>query len=62
VDTGLTHLAAALNVPVAAIYCSTEPGLTGVHAGPRAVNLGGNGNPPTVDQVLAIATDLQRAA
>ena len=62
VDTGLTHLAAALNVPVAAIYCSTEPGLTGVHAGPRAVNLGGTGNPPTVDQVLAIATDLQQAA
>lgn len=30
VDTGLTHLAAALHRPVVALYGATEPGLTGV--------------------------------
>ncbi|MCI4411732.1 MAG: lipopolysaccharide heptosyltransferase I [Thiotrichales bacterium] len=30
VDTGLTHLAAALHKPVIALYGATEPGLTGV--------------------------------
>ena len=38
VDTGLTHLAAALHRPVLALYGSTEPGLTGV-VGPEAVVL-----------------------
>lgn len=35
VDTGLSHLAAALHRPVVAIYGATEPGLTGV-TGPKA--------------------------
>jgi heptosyltransferase-1 len=38
VDTGLTHLAAALHRPVLALYGATEPGLTGV-VGPEAVVL-----------------------
>lgn len=38
VDTGLSHLAAALHRPVVALYGSTEPGLTGV-VGPGAVVL-----------------------
>lgn len=38
VDTGLTHLAAALHRPVVAIYGATEPGLTGV-IGPKALVL-----------------------
>ncbi len=53
VDTGLAHLATALNVPTVALYCATEPGLTGVYGGANAVNLGGIGNPPTVAAVLA---------
>jgi len=53
VDTGLVHLAAALNAPTVALYCTTEPGLTGVYAGSRAVNLGGIGNPPDVAAVIA---------
>lgn len=52
VDTGLTHLAAALDRPVVALYVATDPGLTGVYAGPRAVNLGGRGQLPTPDEVL----------
>ena len=52
VDTGLTHLAAALNRPVVALYVATDPGLTGVHAGPRAINLGGIGQLPEPDAVM----------
>ncbi|HEX5127167.1 MAG TPA: lipopolysaccharide heptosyltransferase I [Rhodocyclaceae bacterium] len=52
VDTGLTHLAAALNRPVAAIYVATDPGLTGVYAGNNAKNIGGAGQVPTPNDVF----------
>jgi len=51
VDTGLTHLAAAFGVPTVGIYVSTRPELTGLHA-PNAVNVGGAGRVPTLDEVL----------
>jgi heptosyltransferase-1 len=54
VDTGLTHLAAALGVPVAAIYCATDTRLTGVYGAKRAWNLGGRGQPPRPEDVIAI--------
>jgi heptosyltransferase-1 len=41
VDTGLTHLAAALGVPAVGIYLSTQAQLTGLHAGARVRNLEG---------------------
>jgi len=48
VDTGLLHLAAALGVPLVAIFVGSEPGLTGpMGRGPIAV-LGGNGQMPSV--------------
>lgn len=53
VDTGLTHLAVALDVPTLGLYGATDPALTGLHGGPRAVNLGGPGRMPTVDEVEA---------
>lgn len=53
VDTGLSHLAAALAVPTIGIYTATDPGLTGLHAGDRAINLGGKQAPPTVAEVIA---------
>jgi heptosyltransferase I len=53
VDTGLTHLAAAFNVPTVGIYCATDPAATGIHACPRAVNLGGIGTPPAAQAVVA---------
>ena len=54
VDTGLTHLAAALGRPVVALYCGTHPELTGVYAGQGAPvrNLGGRELVPGVDEVL----------
>ena len=53
VDTGLTHLACAFGKPTVALYCHSDPGLTGVYGSARAVNLGGIGAPPGVDAVLA---------
>ncbi|MEW6313070.1 MAG: lipopolysaccharide heptosyltransferase I [Pseudomonadota bacterium] len=54
VDTGLTHLAAALGVATAGIYCATNPAATGIYGAARAANLGGIGYMPQVQQVLAV--------
>ena len=51
-DTGLTHLAAALGVRTVGIYCSSDPALTGLYGVPGAKNLGGPGTPPAVSEVL----------
>lgn len=55
VDTGLSHLAAALDIPVVALYTDTEPALTGVAGGrvAPAVNLGGKAQVPEVATVIA---------
>jgi len=60
VDTGILHLAAALRVPLVAIFTGSRPELTGpVGAGPLSV-FGSNGAPPTVDEVIAAAKSLMR--
>jgi heptosyltransferase I len=51
VDTGLSHLAAAFDVPTIGIYAATDPGMTGLYAGKSSVNLGGKNAPPTVAEV-----------
>ena len=53
VDTGLVHLATALDRPTVAIYTDTLPELTGVLAAnpARAVNLGGKRNTPPPEDV-----------
>lgn len=61
VDTGLTHLAAALDAPTVGIYCATDPAATGLHAGARASHVGGIGAPPAVRDVIA-ALERVRAA
>lgn len=53
VDTGIAHLAAALDKPTVGIYTATDPVLTGLYAGKRAVNLGGIQRAPTVVEVVA---------
>ncbi len=53
VDTGLVHLAAAVHVPTIALFCASEPGLTGVLGSAYACNLGGNGRPPSLAEVEA---------
>lgn len=65
VDTGLTHLAAALGRPVIALYCGTDPGLTGVCSGrgaAQARNLGGTRSVPLVEEVLAALQDVAGGA
>lgn len=52
VDTGLAHLAAALEVPVVGLYCNSDPALTGLHGAGRLWNLGMPGQPPSVDAVI----------
>lgn len=54
VDTGLTHLGAALGRPTLAIFCATDPGLTGVYAAPfqPILNLGGINAAPTPETVM----------
>jgi heptosyltransferase-1 len=52
VDTGLVHIAAALGVPLVAIFVDSEPGLTGpMGRGPIAV-AGGKGASPGPAEVL----------
>jgi len=51
-DTGLTHLAAALGTLTVGIYCGSDPALTGLYGAPRASNVGGAGAQPGVDEVL----------
>jgi len=51
VDTGLTHLAAALGARTLGIYCGTDPGRYGLLAR-NASNVGGEGRPPALEEVL----------
>jgi heptosyltransferase-1 len=60
VDTGLVHLAAALGVPLAAIFAGSEPALTRpVGRGPIAV-VGAKGAAPSLDEVRAAVDGLPR--
>jgi heptosyltransferase-1 len=60
VDTGLMHLAVALDRPTVAIYVDSWPRLSGAFPRDpaRAISLGGQGQPPTVDEVAAAISRL----
>jgi heptosyltransferase-1 len=51
VDTGLSHLSVALGRPTIGLYCATDPAATGLYGSPKALNLGGIGVTPSVDEV-----------
>ena len=51
-DTGLTHVAAALGAPTVGVYCGSDPELTGLYGAARAKNVGAPGRPPEVLEVL----------
>jgi len=51
-DTGLSHLAVAMKVPVVGIFRGSDPALTGLYGGAQTVNLGGPGHLPSPDEVL----------
>ena len=52
VDTGLTHLAAAVGARTVGIYCGSDPALTGLYGSPHAKNVGTVGRTPSADDVL----------
>lgn len=52
-DTGFSHLAAALGVPTVGIYCDHDPGLVGMTGSGYVASLGGRGAPPETTRVLA---------
>jgi heptosyltransferase-1 len=51
-DSGLSHLAAAVGARVVAIFCGSDPALTGLYGASRARNVGARGRPPQVPEVL----------
>jgi heptosyltransferase I len=53
-DTGLTHLAAALGVPTVGIFCGSDPALTGLYGAPLAKNVGALGRAPGAGEVLQL--------
>ena len=60
VDTGLLHLAAALAVPLVAVFVASEPGLTGpMGEGPIAV-VGGKHSRPPVSEVIGALKSVVR--
>ncbi|HVZ53917.1 MAG TPA: lipopolysaccharide heptosyltransferase I [Pseudolabrys sp.] len=58
VDTGLLHLAAALGVPLVAIFTASSPALTRPVGNGAMVVLGGQGAPPSVAEVQAAVEGL----
>src|SRR5215470_14069152 len=63
VDTGLVHIAAALGVPLVAIFIDSEPGLTGpMGGGPIAVVGGKRASPDPAEVLQALDRVVGRAA
>ena len=63
VDTGLVHIAAALGVPLVAIFIDSEPGLTGpMGGGPIAVVGGKRASPDPAEVLQALDRIVRRAA
>lgn len=52
VDTGLTHIAAAFVRPTIELYCDSPKWKTEGNWSPSIINLGDQGAPPSVDEVL----------
>jgi heptosyltransferase-1 len=59
-DTGFTHLAAALGRPTIGIYCDHEPGLAGITGPGRVASIGGKWQVPARNDVLALLEQQMR--
>jgi len=60
-DTGLSHLAAALGAPTLGIFCDYDPRLVGITGSAPCASLGGVNAAPTVAAVIAAIDDLLAA-
>ena len=54
VDTGLTHLSAALGRKTVEIYCDSPKWKTDGYWSDKIVNLGDKGFPPNAEEVIAV--------
>jgi heptosyltransferase-1 len=61
-DTGLSHLAAALGAPTLGIFCDYEPRLVGIAGPAPCASLGGVNKAPDAAAVIAAVDDLLAAA
>lgn len=61
-DTGFSHLAAALGRPTLGIYCDHEPGLAGLTGSSWVRSVGGKGQVPSLEGVLALLSEQMAAA
>lgn len=61
VDTGLSHLAAALGTPTVGIYCATDPAATGLFGTAHVRNVGTASKPPSVGEVIAAEREVLQA-
>jgi heptosyltransferase-1 len=52
-DTGFTHLGAALGRPTLGIYCDYDPGLAGITGNGPVASIGGKGEVPGLEAVMA---------
>jgi heptosyltransferase-1 len=52
IDTGLTHLAAAVGAPTIGIFCDYDPKLVGISGDAACVSLGSATGGPSADEVL----------
>jgi heptosyltransferase I len=53
-DTGFTHLGAALGRPTVGIYCDHEPGTAGITGSGPVASIGGKGQVPRLADVMAL--------
>jgi heptosyltransferase-1 len=53
-DTGFSHLGAALGRPTIGIYCDHDPGLAGITGSGPVASVGGRGQVPKLPEVLAL--------
>lgn len=61
-DTGLSHLAAALAAPTLGIFCDYEPRLVGITGPAPCASLGGVNSAPSAAAAIAAVDDLLAAA
>lgn len=61
VDTGLLHLANALDKPLVGIYTDTDPQKTGVQQSAKARNIGGVGQMPETEEVYRLLLECMAA-